>query len=348
MLLAVAVTAPSTASVAVALPIATSVVVPVASAFILAGGVTVGAPPSVIVTVCVAVPVLPASSVAVHVTTVTPTGKGPVLSAVTVTEPSTKSVALAAPRPTAVVVPVDGALTSAGASTLGGVLSVTVIVCVAEPELPALSVAVHITVVEPTGNGPLLLAVATSAPSTASLADAEPIGTAVVAPVASTLISAGGTTVGAPLSAMIITCVSVPVLPALSVALQVTVVAPTGNGPVLSATAVNAPSTMSVAVAVPILTAPVEDAFTVAGATTSGGVVSTTAILTVSCALTVPSSTSSETFDVPTGSVTSTEGPLTSPNAPVQVNVSGSSSPSEEAPASREIKAPPADVASTV
>ena len=71
----------------------------------------------------------------------------------------------------------------------------TVTFCVAVPVLPAASVAVHVTIVVPTGNvtGASLLNEGT--PSTRSVAVAVPMDTVVSAPAfASTFTSAGGVT----------------------------------------------------------------------------------------------------------------------------------------------------------
>ena len=90
-------------SVAVAVPIDTVVCAPVASAVTSAGGVTTGGiVVSPTVMFCVAVPVLPAASVAVHVTTVVPTGNVEGASLLTERAPSTRSVAVAVPMDTVV------------------------------------------------------------------------------------------------------------------------------------------------------------------------------------------------------------------------------------------------------
>ena len=105
------------------MPIATVVSVPVASAVTSAGGVTDGAVVSATVMVCVAVPMLPAASVALQVTSVAPIGNGPVMSGVGVSGPSTLSSAVAVPSETGVVGPVASVLISAGGVTTGGVVS---------------------------------------------------------------------------------------------------------------------------------------------------------------------------------------------------------------------------------
>ena len=157
-------------STAVAVPISTAVVTPVASTATSAGAVTTGATVSTItasvtVTVCVASPVLPASSVALHVTIVVPTGYGPVLSAVAVNTPSMLSTAVAVPISTAVVTPVDSTVTLAGAVTTGATVStittsvtVTVTVAVSEPPLPSDNVYTKLSVPDTPLSGVYLMA----------------------------------------------------------------------------------------------------------------------------------------------------------------------------------------------
>jgi hypothetical protein len=106
----------------------------------LAGGVTTGAVLSTTVTVCVAVAVLPAQSVAVHVTVVLPTGKVFPEGVRDTVTPAQLSEAEAVPGFTTVSQDVAPgpvlALTLAGAVIVGGVLSVTVIVCTALAVFP--------------------------------------------------------------------------------------------------------------------------------------------------------------------------------------------------------------------
>jgi hypothetical protein len=148
----------------------------------LAGTVTTGAVWSTrfTVTLKLALPVFPCESVAVQVTFVVPTGK--VLPEdglqLTGSGPSALSVALA--ENVTVVPPGDSVSTekSLGTDTTGGVVSfsVTVTVKEAEPVFPCESVAVHVTVVVPTGK--LLpdagLHVGVNDPSTMSFALASP------------------------------------------------------------------------------------------------------------------------------------------------------------------------------
>ena len=171
----------------------------------------------------------------------------------------------------------------------------------------------------------MLSAVAVNTPSTLSVAVAVPIATGVNAPVATADTSAGAVTTGAPLSFTVTACVAVLVLPALSVALHVTIVVPKGYGPALSIVGVTAPSTLSTAVATPScaevigLLPPFETKAASAGAVISGGVVSTILIVTVSVELTNPSKTSRDISATPSGRVSTTVSPATSPNDPVQV-----------------------------
>src|ERR1700730_13867612 len=102
-----------------------------------------------------AVPVLPCASVALHVTVVCPTGKvaPDAGEQVGVIAPSRLSVAVAEKVTTLPVLTVVVWLMSAGAWTTGGVVStrVMVILKLAVPVLPCASVALHVTVVCPTG-----------------------------------------------------------------------------------------------------------------------------------------------------------------------------------------------------
>ena len=123
-----------------------------AEAVIATGTLNVGAVVSVTVTNCVLVTVFPAASVAVQVTTVFPIGKvaGALLLNVT---PLQLSEAVGAVNTTVAVHPDPAvAVIATGVVNVGAVTSITVIVCVAVPVFPLASVAVHVTVVFPTGN----------------------------------------------------------------------------------------------------------------------------------------------------------------------------------------------------
>ena len=96
--------------------------------------------------------VLPASSLAVNVTVVTPTGNDDGAFVVTAGFVSTMSVAVAPPRNALIRVsvaatgPVDWTARLAGIVSTGGVVSTTLIVKEALPTLPDASVAVHVDV----------------------------------------------------------------------------------------------------------------------------------------------------------------------------------------------------------
>jgi hypothetical protein len=162
-------------------------------------------------------------------------------------------------------------------------VSVTVTVNEAAPVLPRASVAVHVTVVEPSGNvAPLAgVQVAATAPSTTSLAVALYVTIAPVAPVASTVALAGTVTTGRVVSVTVTVNDPVPVLPRVSLAVQVTVVAPSGNVAPLAGVQLTAttPSSVSVADALYVKAAPVgpvASALAFAGTVTTGPVVSAT------------------------------------------------------------------------
>src|SRR5690242_4033570 len=99
---------------------------------------------------------LPAWSVAVQVTSVVPIANVLPDAGVhtTGTLPSTRSVAVGWNVATAPSGPVAVSTWSAGTVSAGGVVSTTVIWNVVDAALPALSVAVQVTVVVPTGNVP--------------------------------------------------------------------------------------------------------------------------------------------------------------------------------------------------
>jgi hypothetical protein len=106
-----------------------------------------GPPAHVILTVCVAVDVLPAASLAVQVTVVMPIGKVAGALFVTVTVPGQRSVAVAVPM--LGVVP-STAVTGPGTNVnVGGVLSWTVTFPVHVAESLVEEVAVSVTVVVP-------------------------------------------------------------------------------------------------------------------------------------------------------------------------------------------------------
>ena len=163
-----------------------------------AGTVSTGAVVSSTVTVKLLLLVLFEASFALQFTCVVPRSKKPVpLSQLTLGDGSTMSVAVAAGIVT--VAPprvLPSTVMFAGTVSTGAVVSLTVTFCVAVPVLPAASVALQVTECVPTANGPTGLAVGMILPSTPSVAVAEPKFTAVLGPVASTVISFGAVTVG--------------------------------------------------------------------------------------------------------------------------------------------------------
>jgi hypothetical protein len=249
-------TSPSTASVAEEVKLNAAPVAPVASTLAFAGTVTFGAVVSVTVTVKEAARLLPRASVAVQLTAVGPSGNVDPLAGVHVTSttPSTLSVADVVKLNAAPVGPVASTVASAGTVTVGAVVSVTVTVKDAALLLPRVSVPVHVTVVGPSGNvAPLAGAQVTAVlPSTASLAVAVYVKTAPVAPAASTVALAGTVTTGPVVSATVTVKDAAPEFPRASLAVHVTVVAPSGNVDPLTGVQLTAttPSSVSVAVAV--------------------------------------------------------------------------------------------------
>ena len=193
------------------------------------------------VTTCVVDAELPCASVAEYVSVVVPTGNTlPVGTPLRDTAPTPGQLSVAEPVPNvafrlATVTPQEVApgpvksVTAAGAVTTGMVLSITVTVCVAVDVLPPLSVAVHTTVVTPTGkvlpDGLLLtvteqLSLADAVPSVASLTtvshDVAP------GPVYA-VTSAGAVIVGLTPSMTVMVWTALAELPAPSVAVNVRV-----------------------------------------------------------------------------------------------------------------------------
>ena len=240
-------------SEAVAAPVRIGVVVPTASATTLLGAVTLGAVVSRTVTVCVSAALLPELSVAVHVIVVSPSGKLAGASLVTVTEESTVSEAVAAPVRIGVVVPAASAVMSAGAVTLGAVVSRTVTVWVSVAELPASSVAVQVTVVLPSGNDAGASLVTVGLESRSSRTVAEPSceeDSGVRVAVASNVLSAGAVIVGGEVSGGTVTVIvnSVRSVRELAVAVTVTLCCPTCEAVVGLARSVPLPLPMSTSV----------------------------------------------------------------------------------------------------
>src|SRR3989442_940577 len=139
----------------------------------LVGRLRAGAVLSSTTTVAVAVPWLPALSVAEHVMVVLPTAKvvPEAGTQIDVSEPDTVSVALAVKATTAPLGPVASTRLGAVMVTTGGVVSATVTVKLAFAALPCVSVAVHVTVVSPMGKvAPEMGVQATVAASSGSVA----------------------------------------------------------------------------------------------------------------------------------------------------------------------------------
>jgi hypothetical protein len=247
--------APSIASKAEAANVNAAPVGPVASTFALAGGVTTGGTVSCTVTVNDAAPVLLRVSVAVQFTVVTAMGNVAPLGGVQFTTllPSTRSVADAEYVNVAPAEFVAASVALAGTVTVGGVVSRTVTVNVACPLLPRLSVALHVTVVGPSGNvvpltGVQLIA---TAPSTTSFALAVYVNGAPAALVASTKVFDGTVSAGAVVSLTVTVNEPALLLPRVSVAVHDTVVVAIAKTDPLAGThdGVIGPSTTSVAVA---------------------------------------------------------------------------------------------------
>jgi len=139
------------------------------------------------------------------------------------------------------------------------VVSTTVTLCCAVAELPVASVAVHVTIVVPSGNNVGVLLVIAGLGSAISVAVAVPIATAcpggVVVVASSAVISAGGVIVGEVVSTMVTLCCAVAELPVASVAVHSTIVVPSGNNAGALSVIPGFGSKLSVAVAVPIATA---------------------------------------------------------------------------------------------
>ena len=120
------------------------------------------------------------------------------------------------------------AVTFAGAMTAGAVVSRTVTVKEPWALLPAASVTEQSTVVVPSGNVEPEAGthVTATEPSTKSLAEALKVAVAPPGPVASNRLSKGSVRLGGVVSTTVTVNVAVPVLPAPSVAEQVTDVGP--------------------------------------------------------------------------------------------------------------------------
>src|SRR6266436_4843686 len=122
-------------------------------------------------------------------------------------------------------------VTRAGQVIEGGWLSVTITSCEQVVVLPCESVAVQITVLVPTGNIAGVLLVTVTAPQLSETVGV--LSVTLVAPhspgEATTVTRAGQVIEGGWLSVTITSCGQVAVLPCESVAVQITVLVPTGN-----------------------------------------------------------------------------------------------------------------------
>src|SRR5207244_3181193 len=170
--------------------------------------------------------------------------------------------------------------------TTGPLLSRTVTVNDASMVLPRVSAAVQLTVVVPIGNvAPLKGVQLTSTlPSTASVAEAVNVSPAPSGPVASTFVFEGTVMVGAVVSLTVTVKLLAPTFARLSLAVQVTVVAPSGNVAPLAGVQLTAtgPSIASVADALNVNTAPagpVASTLAFAGTVTIGAPVSLTVMV---------------------------------------------------------------------
>src|SRR5713101_4638642 len=112
-------------------------------------GQQLGSSPRLAVTACVFVVVRPAVSVAVHVTMVFPSGNVEGASFVIVGVPPQASVPVAVPM---LGVLHDVIVLAGGTVRVGGVVPLTVTLCVAVAVLSSASLAVQVTTVVPSGN----------------------------------------------------------------------------------------------------------------------------------------------------------------------------------------------------
>src|SRR5260370_30576626 len=156
----------------------------------LVGRLRVGAVLSSTRTVAVAVPGLPAPSVAEQMMVVLPTAKvvPEAGTQIGVSEPDTVSVALAAKVTTAPLGPVASTRLGAVMVTTGGVVSATVTVKLAFAVLPCVSVAVHATVVRPRGKVLPDAGAQETVTASSSAALAAYVRTAPVGPIASAVL----------------------------------------------------------------------------------------------------------------------------------------------------------------
>jgi hypothetical protein len=167
------------------------------------------------------VELLPQPSVAVHVTVVFPTQNCEGASFVIVT-PLQSSLAVAVPRFIETQqAPLPFAVTAAGQWMVGGVMSLTLIVCTQLDELPQLSVAVHVRLITrlpaqlPFATASMCVMLAT--PLQSSVAVALPVCPGSVGAEQSTITFAGHVITGACVSLTWIICTQLDELPQVSV-----------------------------------------------------------------------------------------------------------------------------------
>ena len=275
----------STMSVAVTTKSTTAPVAPVASAMIGSGTVITGGVVSTTVTVKLEVDSLPAESVAVTFTVVSPSAKVLSPGGVTTTTGagSTISAAVTTKFTTAPDGPVASATIGSGTVITGGVVSTTVTVKLDDDSLPSKSVAVTLTVVVPSGKTlpPGGVTTSTGAGSTMSVAVTTKSTTAPVGPVAWAMIGLGAVITGGVVSSTVTVKLEVDTLPVKSVAVTFTVVSPSSKVLPLGGvtTTTGAGSTISAALTTKFTTAPVGPVASVmigSGTVITGGVVSTT------------------------------------------------------------------------
>lgn len=330
--------------------------------------------PRMTLTIAVAEPTLPLASRNSNVTVVVPSGKSVLLFTLALPncggsgtgDGSILSFAVAPARnaaraghaePRAPPASVAGIVMLAGGVTTGGWVSplITVIVKLAAEELPCASMDVHFTVVVPIGKAEPEAGVQMTgtAPSTISVALAANTATAPEELVAVSVRFVGADRIGGVVSRTTIVKLPDEEFPCVSEEEQLAVVVPMANvEPDAGAhTTGRVPSTMSVALAVKLATAPVgpvASSVWFEGKVSAGGVVSWIVMKTLDAPVPPrPSSVVSVMLCRPMGSVVEICAALPRMTAPSdQVKVKGSLSGSEPTPLSV-TPAPADEVAST-
>ena len=224
----------------------------------LAPGVITGFVSSTTVTVNDRLVAFPAASVAVKVTGVTPIGKlSPELWSQVIRTPGQLSVALSDGQLTSTLAvvapgPVSAVSGPGSAVSVGLSSSRTVTVWVALALLAATSVAVHVIVVVPPGNGaerlaPSLRFPASVTPGTLSVAvvPSEPTTAEHRPGSVRTVTSAPTAMTGGSRSSVVTVCVAVCAFPLESVARHVIVVTPTANGAAIASPSLRVPSSVT-------------------------------------------------------------------------------------------------------